>query len=502
MADNKKIEGKTSPLLFAREIVKTFPGVRALDNVSFELEKGEVHALVGENGAGKSTLMHVLGGVYQPDSGAILLSGEAVTLADTHQAALHGISVVYQEFSLSENLSIAENIFANRQPIGAFGLIDWCALHNDTKEMLDLFDWDISPETLVAELSTAKRQVVEILKAMAQNPRVLVLDEPTSSLTASETEMLYRNVRRMRENGQSVIYISHHLAEVFDLADRVTVLRDGKIVETCQVSDVTENELVVKMVGRELADMYGSRKSAIGEERFRFETADVNLSVRAGEIVGVAGLAGAGRTELGRAIFGLEPLGEARFHLNDGELTITSPEDAIANGIAYLTENRKDDGLFLDMSVRDNCAAPSLSRFGGRAGLMDENAVTEFAEDFRKRFNIVTPDVNQSVGLLSGGNQQKVLLSMWVGIKPKLLIADEPTRGVDVGAKSDIYRMLRGLAAEGVSILLISSDLPEILGMSDRILVMREGRIAAEFTGEEATEEKVIAVASGVLSEE
>ena len=496
MSDMSDRSDKSDSLLETREIVKTFPGVRALDNVSFELRRGEVHALVGENGAGKSTLMHILGGVYPADSGRILMDGKEVRFADTRSAALHGISVVFQELSLSENLSIAENIYANRQPTMFGGFVDWDELYSQAGGILNLFKWDIEPETPVGELSTAEQQVVEILKAVAREPRVLILDEPTSSLTAVEIEMLFTNIRRLRDQGLSIIYISHHLSEVFEIADRVTVLRDGKLVETCRVKDVTEEDLVKKMVGRELADMYGTRTFLAGQERFRLESRDISLSVRAGEIVGIAGLAGAGRTELGRAIFGSEPLAGKVF-LDGKPISIRSPEDAIANRIAYMTEDRKDDGLFLDMTIRENTAAPSLREFG-RLGMMNERAVTTFAEEFCERFNIVTPSAWQTVGLLSGGNQQKVLLSMWIGIRPLLLIADEPTRGVDVGAKSEIYHLLRKLASEGVGIILISSDLPEILGMSDRILVMRSGRLAGEFAANEATEERVIACASGV----
>ncbi len=499
-------------VLEALDIVKTFPGVRALDRVSFELRAGEVHALVGENGAGKSTLMHILGGVYQPDSGRILVGGKEARFADPYDAAKHGISVVFQELSLSPNLSIAENIFANRQPTSFTGLIDWWDLYAHTDDVLRLFEWDADACTPVAQLSTAKRQVVEILKAISRKPSILILDEPTSSLTAVETEMLFKNIRRLKSEGMSIIYISHHLHEVFEIADRVTVLRDGKLVETCEIGDVTEESLVRKMVGRELTNMYGSRTNPLGEERFRLEVrsdrsdksymSDFTLSVKAGEIVGVAGLAGAGRTELGRAIIGCEPLEGGRMYLDGEPITIRSPEDAVAHRIAYLSEDRKDDGLFLDMTIRDNCAAPSLRGLAGRLGLMDERAMTDFSEDFCDKFGIVTPSAWQKVGLLSGGNQQKVLLAMWIGIKPLLLIADEPTRGVDVGAKSEIYHMLRKLAAEGVSILMISSDLPEILGMSDRILVMRNGRFASEFTRDEATEEKIIASATGLKTSE
>ena len=500
-------EMKENPVLQVREVVKTFPGVRALDRVSFDLAAGEVHALVGENGAGKSTLMHILGGVCQPDSGSILLDGRQVTFSNPHSAARHGISVVFQELSISENLSIAENVFANRQPVGALNMIDWRQLHEQTRTLLGLFDWDIDPGTPVGELGAAQQQVVEILKAVARRPRVLILDEPTSSLTAVETQLLFRNVRKLKEEGQSVIYISHHLSEVFELADRVSVLRDGRHVATCDIAEVTEDDLVRKMVGRELVDMYGEREGEVRGECFSIQDAscagkfsNISLSVGKGEIVGVAGLAGAGRTGLGRAIFGAEQLDSGRMFLEGEPLSIQNCGDAIRNQIAYLSEDRKSDGLYLDMSIRENCVAPSLGRFADGMGMMDDPAAVEFARRSAERFGIVTPSVEQQVGLLSGGNQQKVLLAMWIGIRPKLLIADEPTRGVDVGAKSEIYAVLRKLAAEGVGILLISSDLPEILGLSDRVLVMRQGKIAGEFSREEATEEKTIACAAGVGS--
>ena len=493
--------GSDKLLLEVREVTKTFPGVRALDRVSFDLLPGEVHALVGENGAGKSTLMHILGGVHQPDSGSIALDGKPMNFPDTHAAARAGVSIVFQELSLSDNLSIAENVFANSQPVGALNMIDWRELRRRTREILAQFEWEIDPATPVGTLPTAKQQVVEIMKAVARKPRVLVLDEPTSSLTAAETRVLFGNIHAMKKQGLAIIYISHHLSEIFDLADRVTVLRDGRHVETCPVSGVTEDDLVRKMVGRELADVYGTRATPIGEVRFRLKGEGTSFSVSAGEIVGFAGLAGAGRTELARAIFGAEPVESGTFGMTlDGEaLTIRSPEDAIAAGIAYLSEDRKGDGLFLDMSVRENCVAPSLREFAGGIGLMNDSAAADRAEADCDRFGIATPSTAQQVGFLSGGNQQKVLLAMWFGIKPRLLIADEPTRGVDVGAKCEIYRLLRELAAEGVAIIVVSSDLPEVLGLSDRVLVMRGGRIAGEFAREEATEEKIIACAAGVV---
>ena len=494
-------------VLEVRDVVKTFPGVRALDNVCFELRKGEVHALVGENGAGKSTLMHVLGGVLSPEAGEIFLDGRPFGPANTHAAADEGICVVFQELSLSPNLSVAENIFAHRQPVRWkwLDLIDRRLLHERTGAILERFELQLEPATPVRDLPVALRQVVEILKAISQEPRILILDEPTSSLTAVETGLLFENIRQLKAQGTSVIYISHHLPEIFEIANRVTVMRDGRNVATCDVTDVTEDEIVRKMVGRELIDMYGRRETPVGSECFRIEGGrrgeafdDVSFSVGRGEIVGMAGLAGSGRTELARAIFGAEPLDAGRLYIDEKPVTVRSPGQAIANRIGYLTEERKAQGLFMRMSVRQNCVAPVLGSFANRWGLMNEKAITALAARSRAEFGIVTPSVDQEVGNLSGGNQQKVLLAMWIGAGPLLLIADEPTRGVDVGAKSEIYRRLRALAADGVGILLISSELPEVLGLGDRILVMRAGRIAGRFEADQASEEKLIACATGL----
>jgi len=497
----------TNTIFEARGLVKTFPGVRALDNVAFELERGEVHALVGENGAGKSTFIHVLAGVHSPDAGALVLEGAPLRLPSPLAASEHRLGVVFQEHSLSPNLSVAENVFVNRQPLRKrlLNLIDWARLHKQTAAMLELFDMDIDPQTPVRQLSPAHQQLVEILKAMAIEPKILVLDEPTSSLTAPEVERLFDNMRRLKAQGVSFIYVSHHLPEVFEIADRVTVFRDGKHVHTTRVSDITERELVSRMVGRELADLYGERGEGSGRERFRIDNAgrddafrDVSFAVRGGEIVGLAGLTGAGRTELGRAIFGVEPLDSGHMFLDGKPLAVRSPAEAISKHIAYLTEDRKEQGLFLDMAVRENCAAANLAQFTTAAGLMNDPALNAFAQECVDAFNIVTPSLEQKVLNLSGGNQQKVLLAMWMATRPTFLIVDEPTRGVDIGARGEIYHRLRELAASGVAILMISSDLPEILGASDRILVMRNGRLVGELDAREASEEAVIAYATGL----
>ncbi len=496
-------------ILEARGIVKTFPGVKALSCVNLKIKKGEVHALVGENGAGKSTLMLTLGGIYRSDAGEIFLDGEKVSFNSAQDANEKGISIVYQELSLVPNLSVAENIFANRQPTKAFNLIDWKKLNQQTREMLRMFDIDyINPETLVKELSIANQQVVEILKAMSFNPKVLIMDEPTSSLTEMEVKQLFKNIRILKNKGISFIYISHHLHEIFEIADTITVLRDGEYICDANVRDIDEDFLVTKMVGRKIENIYGRREpeAVIGEVLFearklcRADTfSDISFKVRSGEIVGLAGLVGAGRTEIGRAIFGAEPAEAGTLLLDGKEISIGSTMDAIRNRIGYMSEDRKTQGLYLNFSIKNNLIANHLKDFSIH-GFISEKLVEENGKACVGDFCVVTPGTGQMVGNLSGGNQQKVLLGAWFGIKPRLLIVDEPTRGVDVGAKSDIYDLLRGLAKTGVGIIMISSDLPEILGVSDRVLVIREGKIAGALNRDEAKEESVIALAAGVLS--
>lgn len=494
-------------ILEARGIEKDFPGVRALDGVDLQIRKGEVHALVGENGAGKSTLMMTLGGIYQPDGGIIYLEGEKVHFTSPHDANRKGISIVYQELSLIPELSIGENIFANRQPVNKLNLIKWGSLYSRTREMLAMFNLDhIDPSTPVRELSVANQQVIEIIKAISFNPRVLILDEPTSSLTDHEVAQLFENMRKLKAQGLSFIYISHHLSEIFEIADRVSILRDGQYVCSADVSAIDEDYLVSNMVGRTICNMYGCREEnqIIGNELLviedlhlpgRFE--HVSFNVRAGEIVGMAGLVGAGRTEVGRAIFGAEPALSGSIILDGRKLKIRNPKDAIYHGIGYLSEDRKTQGLILNFPVRDNLVGNHLEDFTSSTGFIRGDHIRRFAEECRHDFNIITPSLEQKVGKLSGGNQQKVLVGTWMGIKPRLLIVDEPTRGVDVGAKSEIYSLLRKLAGTGVGILMISSDLPEILGMSDRILVMQNGKLAGTVKGNEATEENVMTLAAG-----
>jgi ABC-type sugar transport system ATPase subunit len=493
-------------ILELRGITKNFPGVRAVDQVDFDLKRGEIHALVGENGAGKTTLMNILGGVFQQDAGDIILEGRPVSFADAADAGRHGIAVVFQELSLVSTLSVAENIFFNRQPTNAIGFVASKRLNDDTRQLLNLFKLNVNPARAVADLSLGNRQIIEVLKAISLQPRILVLDEPTSSLSANEIDQLFDNIQRLKGDGVSFIYISHHLPEIFRIADRVTVLRDGRNAGTFGIAQVNEESLVRRMVGRELSNMYGERAGSIGEAYFEFERpADemkgipgVRLVLRKGEILGFAGLIGSGRSELAMEIVGIRPNRRGTVRLSGKRYRFQHPAEAIGQGIVYLTEDRKELGLYLSMSIKDNCVAPTLRAYTNQFGFISDRQISTAAVVARSRFNIATPNVRKLVGQLSGGNQQKVLLAMWTGAHPKVLIVDEPTRGVDVGAKSEIYWLLRTLAAAGIGIIMISSELQEILGMSDRICVMRHERFAAEFSREEASEEKLILAATGL----
>lgn len=497
------------PILQIKGISKQFPGVKALDQVSFDLRPGEVHALVGENGAGKSTLMNILGGIIQPDEGEIRFEGKNIHIKDAHSASLLGISVVFQELSLVPILSVAENIFTNRQPVNRFNIIKSRDMLEKTQSLLSLFgDHEIQPGMLVKFLPVAKQQVVEILKAISYAPKVLILDEPTSSLTHAEIETLFQTIHRLKKLGTAIIYISHHMTEIIELADRVTVLRDGKYVTTEPIDQLTEDKIVRLMVGRELLNMYGERDehALIEQEVLKVKQLarkgvfqDISFSLCKGEILGIAGLVGAGRTEVGRAIFGAEVAEAGDIYVKGKKIAIRSPKEAIRHGIGYLTENRKEQGLYLDMSIKDNIISPSLDRFAGHGlGFIQDQQARLISQNHCERFKVAAPGIWQKIGRLSGGNQQKVLLSMWVGIEPEVLIIDEPTRGVDVGAKSEIYAHLRNLTYSGVGIILISSDLPEVMGLSDRILVMRQGRIVTELDKTQFSEETIISYASGI----
>lgn len=496
-------------VLEAHGVTKRFPGVLALDHVDIRLQKGEVHALVGENGAGKSTLMHILSGVYKKDEGEIIINGKEANINSPKDAANLGIGIVFQELSLIPELSVAENMFPNRQPVSAAGFIKRRQLFEEAKKVIDLFEEDIDPSTPVKFLTIAKQQMVEIMKAVSHDPKVLILDEPTSSLTQVESDRLFKNIEKLKSRGISMIYISHHLSEVLQVADNATVLRDGKIVATVPVADIDEDKLVSMMVGREITQKHVDRSDKIDYSKKLFEAAhlshmyefkDISFHVHPGEIVGMYGLVGAGRSEMAKCIFGLDSLLGGEMLLDGAPFKAKNASDSIKKGVAYASENRKLDGLFLKKTIADNCVSVQLKSFANKAGMLNDRDMKKFADDCIERLNVITPSRDQLAGNLSGGNQQKVLLSMWLGINPRFLIVDEPTKGVDVGAKAEIYEILRGLADEGMGILVISSDLLEILNISDRIYVVKDGRIHGECMPEEATEESVVAVATGHVS--
>lgn len=493
-------------VLRAENISKSFPGVLAVDNVSLALGHGEILALVGENGAGKSTLTQILGGAQRPDSGRIILEGKTVSFNSPADAIRAGISMVFQELSLVGSLSVAENIFANRQPVGRLNNVQWKTLYQEAQDFLSRFELDIDPRTLVKRLSMGQQQILEILKAISTHPKVLILDEPTSSLTENEIAYLFQNIRKLQEQGMSFIYITHKLSEIFQIASRVIVMRDGKYIATRNVSEVSESDLVSMMVGRQITNLYGAAaEKPLGAERLRVESLsrkgvfqDISFQLRGGEILGFAGLVGAGRTEVARAIFGIDRKDSGKIYLNGNEIQITKPEDAIQRGIAYLTEDRKGWGLFLGMTVRENLIAPSLKRFASRIDFLSQKRVNEYAEKQVGVYSIQTASILKKVLHLSGGNQQKCLVAMWMGIQPEVVIFDEPTRGVDVGARAEIYKTLREFANAGVGIILISSDLPELIGMCDRILVMHQGRIKGEVQRKDFSEELILYYAAGL----
>jgi len=484
-------------------VSKAFPGVRALDDVSLQVWPGDVHALVGENGAGKSTLMRLIAGVERPDAGRLLLDGVSLEGIDEHTAGRRGIGMVHQERSLVPELSVAENVFAGRQPTNRFGGIAWTTMHRRTRELLQDLQVDIDPRRLVGGLSPAQQQMVEIAKGLSYDLRLLILDEPTAALTIPETKHLFAVIRRLTARGVAVIYISHRLAEVFQIAQRVTVLRDGRVTGSRAVDAVTEADLMRLMVGRDLffaPDVHRVATDAPVVLRVEGLSAppvvrDASLVVREGEIVCLAGLVGAGRTELCEAIFGVRPRTTGCLVLGDREARINHPADARRAGVGMVPEDRKEAGLFLDMSVTANVASSNLDAVSS-GWVVSRRRSEQLARSYVRDLHIATPSVDQRVINLSGGNQQKVLLAKWFARRPRLLIVDEPTKGVDVGARSDIYAVLRGLAASGIGLLVVSSDLPEVLALAQRIVVMAEGRTVGELDAHEANEMSILKLAS------
>ncbi len=506
-----KAESVAAPeaeLLCLTGVTKSFGGVHALRGVDFHLRRGEVHALVGENGAGKSTLMKILAGNHRADAGQVALEGRVRHFDAPRDAQSAGIAIVHQELSLVPDLTIAENIFAGREPTRALGFVDRAKLHAGAREALAQLGLHLPTDSLVRHIDVAMRQMVEIAKAISLDCKVLILDEPTSALTDRETALLFQVIRRLRERGVGVIYISHKLGEVFEIADRVTVLRDGQLVGTVETTEVTPDDIVRMMVGRELSNLFNEKGRAPGEvvlevKGLTREPAfrDVSFSLRAGEITGLAGLVGAGRTEVARALFGVDRPDAGEVLLAGKPLRARSPEEAIAHGIAYLPEDRKEQGLFLEMSVRANVVAASL-REHARNGFLSPAAQDRTAERMRERMRIKTSSVEAPVDSLSGGNQQKVLFGKWLARELKVFLVDEPTRGIDVGAKSEVHALLRELADSGVAVLVISSELPEVIGAADRVLVMHEGRLVGEVGPAEMTEESIMMLAAGRAKED
>ena len=492
----------TQAILKLSGIEKSFPGVKALDNACLNVYPGKVMALLGENGAGKSTLMKVLTGIYSMDKGSINYQGSDVTFNGPRHSQEVGISIIHQELNLIPELTIAENIFLGREKTNVFGGIKWAEMYREADALLQRLNVKHSSRQLLGELSLGEQQMVEIAKALSFKSQVIVMDEPTDALTDSETESLFKVINELRNEGCGIVYISHRLKEIFEICDDITVLRDGKFIDEIAVSAIDEDGLIEKMVGRRLDEIYPRIDAAHGTRCMEVENitapgvCDVSFTLDHGEILGISGLMGAGRTELMKAIYGALPRESGDVILDDKVVSPITPRDGLANGIAYISEDRKGDGLILGLSVKENmslCSLDSLSK----GVQLDHGKEATAVEDFMRQFNVKTPSRDQIIGNLSGGNQQKVAIAKGLMTRPKVLILDEPTRGVDVGAKKEIYQLINQFKAEGMSIILVSSEMPEVLGMSDRILVMHEGRISGEFMAEDANQEKLMACAVG-----
>jgi inositol transport system ATP-binding protein len=499
----------TAPLLKMTAITKQFPGVLAVDHVDFEVAPGEIHALLGENGAGKSTLLKILSGAHRPDSGTIEFGGQPITLENPHRAQQQGIVTIYQEFNLVPQLTIAENVFIGREPGGV--LMSWRKMAEQTQTVMRGLGIDIDPMTEVRDLSVAEQQMVEIARALSMQSRLIVMDEPTSALSEKEVVKLMQIMRDLKAQGLSIIFVTHRLDEVMQICDRVTVLRDGRNAGSANVGDVTIDDIIRMMVGRVVDDMYGSERAqpadapvALRVEKLRrrvntqdahaIRLHDITFEVRKGEIVGLAGLVGAGRTEIARAIFGADPLESGDIYVDGQRVTIKSPQDAIKHGIGLVPEDRKQQALFLSLAVRENASIAALSRLTTGLGFVRSKREADLMENYRKMLNIRMATSEVRVRNLSGGNQQKVVIARWMALQPKVLIVDEPTRGIDVAAKAEVHALLRDMANNGIAVIMISSELPEVMGVSDRIITVREGHITGEVLRNDATQEQLMAL--------
>lgn len=484
-------------------IDKSFSANKVLKSVSVGFRKGEVHAVVGENGAGKSTLMKIIGGIYTRDEGEVVFNGESVRFDSPSEAMKNGISIVHQELSLADNLSVAQNIFSHREPVNALGFIQWKRLREKAQELFDQIGVDINPAVPAGSLNVARQQLVEIAKALSLDAQVIIMDEPTSSLSEQEVDYLYEIIRQLKERGVSVIFISHKLSEVFRVADRITVLRDGELIDTVDRDETSSGEIIRMMVGRHIEDLFPEKATNIGERVMTVKDLSngdqfegISFEVKVGEILGLAGLVGAQRTESMLALFGAAPRTSGEFTIQGEHVTIGNPRDAVQAGLCYLPEDRRTLGLFQTMSTSWNVVAASLSRMVNSRGFYERKEIRSQAAEMIELLDINPRDHEINVRNLSGGNQQKALLGKWLAAEPRVLIVDEPTRGVDVGAKSQIHQKLRQLADSGIGIVVISSEQPEIVGLCDRVLVFREGRITAELEGEKVTQEGIVQYAT------
>lgn len=494
-------------MLEVKSITKHFPGVTALQDVNFSNRKGEIHALVGENGAGKSTLIKVIAGAYHPDGGEIFFDGKKVIWESPHQSREEGISVIYQEFNLFPELSIAENIFMGNEQRKRFRLLDFNRMQRESQEILDRFGIHLDPDQKVKELSVAEQQMVEIAKGMCNRAKLFILDEPTAGISEREADALFERLKLLKQDGVSIVYISHRLGEIFKIADRVTVLKDGRLVDTVDIKQIDRNRLVSMMVGRNLEDIYPSKGKDSGKEVLRVENLKigntvkgVTLSLHKGEILGLAGLVGSRRTELAHGIFGSLPVDHGSCFVGERMFSATTPRESINYGIGFLTEDRKNEGLVFGQSIQANMTMPTLFEFV-KKNLINLKSEKKVCEKEMEKFAISAPGAETLVDNLSGGNQQKVLFSRWARACGGILILDEPTRGVDVGAKMEIYKIIRELADGGIGILLISSDLPEIVGMCDRVIVMKEGSVTGELVKTDINEEAIMHLATLSRSE-
>nr|WP_321445119.1 sugar ABC transporter ATP-binding protein [uncultured Cohaesibacter sp.] len=491
-------------ILEVDNVRKEFPGVIALDDVQLKIRPGSVHALMGENGAGKSTLMKIIAGIYNPDKGEVRFAGKKLDIKTPIDALNSGIAMIHQELNLMNTMTVAENVWIRREPKNALGLIDHDQMNKQTQALFDELNLNLDPKAMVGDLTVAQKQMIEISKAVSYNSDVLIMDEPTSAITESEVERLFTIIRDLKSKGVGIVYITHKMDELFEIADELTVFRDGQYVGTEPASNVTKDDVIRMMVGREITDMFPKIECEIGDVALEVKHLsngrhfkDVNFQLRRGEILGVAGLVGSGRSEVAEAIFGVRPADSGEIFINGDKVDITKPSDATQHGLAFLTEDRKESGCFLILDCLENIQMALITQgMVNKTGFVEQGKVTQMVEEYVEKLRIKTPSLSEIVENLSGGNQQKLLIARWLLTNPKILILDEPTRGIDVGAKSEIHRLITQLAGQGVAILMISSELPEVLGMSDRIMVMHEGCVSGFLDRSEADQMSVMKLAA------